>query len=150
MRVAPERGAHWLCRRETDAMTRHPTRAATLGALALVCGAIQQSAEAQGVDAGAPPSALDGSGEQKLTLTPAQRRAIYAAVTKDKSKTAKIRFPATIGAEVPPVLELYALPDAAVAGNQTAKFFEYTIVQDKVVLVDPTRMRVVDVIGPPR
>jgi Spy/CpxP family protein refolding chaperone len=131
-------------------MTKHPSRAATLGALALICGAVQQSAEAQGVDAGGPPSALDGSGQQQLSLTPAQRRAIYAAVTKDKSKTAKIGFSATVGAEVPPMLELYALPDSAVAGNQTAKFFEYTIVQDKVVLVDPTRMRVVDVIGPQR
>lgn len=132
-------------------MTRLATRAATLGTLTLVCGAILQNAEAQGVDAGGPSSALNGSGEQKLVLTPAQRRAIYAAVTKDKSKAAaKIPFPATVGADVPPMLELHALPDDAVAGNQTAKFFEYTVVQDKVVLVDPTRMRVVDVIGPPR
>jgi hypothetical protein len=121
-----------------------------LGALALVCGVILQSAAAQGVDAGGPSSAVNDKGQQKLILTPEQRRAIYAAVSKDKSKTAKIHFPAAVGAEVPPVLELYALPDAAVAGNQTAKFFEYTMVQDKVVLVDPTRMRVVDVIGPPR
>ena len=131
-------------------MTRFLTRVAVLGALAVVCGAIQQKAKAHGVDAGGTPSALNGSGEQKLILTPAQRRAIYAAASKDKSKTAKIRFPPTIGADVPPMLELYALPDDAVAGNQTAKFFEYTIVQNKVVLVDPTRMRVVDVIGPQR
>lgn len=132
-------------------MTRLATRAAALGTLTLVCGAILHNAEAQGVDAGGPSSALNGSAEQKLVLTPAQRRAIYAAVTKDKSKAAaKIPFPATVGAEVPPMLELHALPDDAVAGNQTAKFFEYTVVQDKVVLVDPTRMRVVDVIGPPR
>jgi hypothetical protein len=134
-------------------MIRAPARAAALAAFTLICGAILQHgilhpASAQGVDAGGAPSALDGGAEQKLSLTPAQRRAIYAAVTKDKSKTAKIHFPATVGAEVPPVLELYALPEDAVAGNQTAKFFEYTIVQDKVVLVDPTRMRVVDVIGP--
>ena len=125
-------------------MTTRLTRAAIFGALALVCGAIPHKAEAQ------TPSALNGTAEQKLVLTPEQRRAIYAAATKDKSKTAKARFPATIGAEVPPMLELYALPDDAVAGNQSAKFFEYTVVQDKVVLVDPTRMRVVDVIGPPR
>jgi len=131
-------------------MTRPLTRVAILGSLALVCGALRQSAEAQGVDAGGPPSALNGSAEQKLVLTPEQRRAIYAAATKDKSKTAKTRFPAMIGADVPPMIELYTLPDDAVAGNQTAKFFEYTIVQDKVVLVDPTRMRVVDVIEPPR
>lgn len=131
-------------------MSRAATRTATLTALTLIGGAILQSAEAQGVDGGGPPSALNGGTEQKLILTPAQRRAIYDAVTKDKSKIAKIHFPATVGAEVPPMLELHALPDDAVAGNQTAKFFEYTVVQDKVVLVDPTRMRVVDVIGPPR
>ena len=131
-------------------MTIRLTRVAIFGALALAGGAIQHNAEAQGVDAGGPPSALNGGAEQKLVLTPEQRRAIYAAATKEKSKTAKIRFPAMIGAEVPPMLELYALPDDAVAGNQSAKFFEYTVVQDKVVLVDPTRMRVVDVIGPPR
>jgi len=131
-------------------MTKLLTRTAILGALALVCGAVEHSAEAQGVDAGGPPSALNGGVEQKLVLTPEQRRAIYAAATKDKSKTAKTRFPAAIGADVPPMLELYTLPDDAVAGNQSAKFFEYTIVQDKVVLVDPTRMRVVDVIEPPR
>ena len=131
-------------------MTGLLTRTAMLGALALVGGAMEHNAAAQGVDAGGPPSALNGSVEQKLVLTPEQRRAIYAAATKDKSKTAKARFPATIGAEVPPMLELNPLPDDAVAGNQSAKFFEYTIVQDKVVLVDPTRMRVVDVIEPPR
>ena len=131
-------------------MTRTFTWAAILGALALVGGAVQHGAGAQGVDAGGPPSALNGSVEQKLVLTPDQRRAIYAAATKDKSKTAKTRFPATIGADVPPMLELNPLPDDAVAGNQSAKFFEYTVVQDKVVLVDPTRMRVVDVIEPPR
>jgi len=131
-------------------MTRLLTWVAIVGALALVCGEIQHDAEAQGVDAGGPPSALNGSLEQKLVLTPEQRRAIYAAATKDKSKTAKIGFPATIGADVPPMIELNMLPDDAVAGNQSAKFFEYTIVQDKVVLVDPTRMRVVDVIEPPR
>ena len=121
-----------------------------LGALALFCGAIQQQAQAQGVDAGGTTGALNGSNEQKLVLTQEQRRAIYAAATKDKTKTAKMRFPATIGADVPPMLELYTLPEEAVAGNQTVKFFEYTVVQDKVVLVDPTRMRVVEVIGPPR
>jgi uncharacterized protein DUF1236 len=130
-------------------MSMRLAQAAVLGALALACGGILQSADAQNGDAGTA-SGLASSDEQKLNLTAAQRRAIYAIVTKDKSKTAKIQFPATIGADVPPMLELYALPDDAVADNRTAKFFEYTVVQDKVVLVDPTRMRVVDVIGPQR
>jgi Protein of unknown function (DUF1236) len=125
-------------------------RAVTVTIVALVSGAAAQSAGAQGLDTGGAPGSLANSGEQKLALTPAQRRAIYASVAKDRSKTAKTGFAPTIGADVPPMLELYTLPDDILAANQTAKFFEYTIVQDKVVLVDPTRMRVVDVIGPPQ
>lgn len=106
-----------------------------------------QSADAQGTDPGSPPSLLS-SGEQNLVLTQAQRRAIYAAATKDRIKPAQGRFPAEIGAEVPPMIELSPLPDEAVADNPTAKFYEYTMVQDRVVLVDPTKMRVIDVIGP--
>ena len=85
---------------------------------------------------------------QKLELTAAQRSAIYAAVSKDRSKASPQRFPAVIGAEVPPMINLYALPDDIVAGNPAAKVYECTMVGDKVVLVDPTRMRVVDTIGP--
>jgi hypothetical protein len=58
------------------------------------------------------------------------------------------RFPAEIGAEVPLMIELNPLPDEAVADNPTAKFYEYTMMQDRVVLVDPTKMPVIDVIGP--
>ena len=40
---------------------------------------------------------------QKLELTAAQRDAIYAAVSKDRSKASPQRFPAVIGAAVPPM-----------------------------------------------
>jgi hypothetical protein len=131
-------------------MTPQIVRAVSLTVAALVSSAIVQSAGAQGLDTGGSPYGLASSGQQKLVLTTTQRRAIYAAVAKDKSKTAKTDFAPRIGADVPPMLELYNLPDDILADNQTAKLFEYTIVQDKVVVVDPTRMRVVDVIGPPQ
>jgi hypothetical protein len=85
---------------------------------------------------------------QKLELTAAQRSAIYATISKDRSKMSPQRFPAVIGAEVPPMINLYALPDDIVSGNPAAKLYQCTVVEDKVVLVDPTRMRVVDTIGP--
>mgnify|MGYP001240626997 CR=1 FL=1 len=116
-------------------------------ATVLVCASAPGLSIAQGITASAPSAGE--SEQQKFVLTPAQRRAIYAAVSKDKSKTAKMRFPATVGADVPPMIELYTLPDQVLAENQTAKFYQYTIEQDKIVLVDPTRMRVIDVIGPP-
>ena len=84
----------------------------------------------------------------KLELTAAQRSAIYRAVRRDKSKVAPSHFATNIGADVPPMIELYALPDDVLAENPTAKLFKFTRVEDQVVLVDPTKMRVVAVIGP--
>ena len=43
------------------------------------------------------------------------------------------------------MIELSPLPDEAVADNPNAKFYQYTMVQDRVVLVDPIKMRVIDV-----
>ena len=83
-----------------------------------------------------------------LELTPVQRSAIYQAVHRDKSRVAPNRFAATIGADVPPMIELYALPDEVLADNPVAKLYKFTRVDEQVVLVDPTKMRVVAVIGP--
>jgi Protein of unknown function (DUF1236) len=98
-------------------------------------------------DEGGAPGIADVA-TPKLQLTPTQRNAIYSAVSKDRSKSASQSFPAVVGAEVPPMIELYALPDDAVSGNAAAKYYQYTMVQDQVVVVDPTKMRIIDVIGP--
>ena len=103
-----------------------------------------QSALAQSVVAQADNVAT----EQKLELTPAERSAIYATVSKDKSKVAPQPFSTRIGADVPPMIELYSLPDETVADNPAAKLYKYTMVENEVVVVDPTKMRVVDSIGP--
>jgi hypothetical protein len=119
-----------------------------LCAILLACGGGIPSAVAQ-TDANTPAD-IGGIVEQKLQLTAAQRDAIYQVVSKDKTKAAKIQFATKIGADVPPMLELYTLPDDFVASNPTAEFYRYTVVQNQVVLVDPTKMRVIDVIEPPQ
>lgn len=108
-------------------------------------------AAAQTTPPGAPSgdTGVSGAIEQKLILSPAQRTAIYDQVSKDKSKVAPKDFSPVIGADVPPMIELYMIPDDAVAGVPAAKLYKYTMVEGKVVLVDPTKMRIVDVIGPP-
>jgi hypothetical protein len=87
------------------------------------------------------------SQDSKLQLTPAQKTAIFQSVSKDK---ANIKSPpnmsASVGAQVPPSAELYILPDNVVADSPAAKAYKYTIVQNQVLLVDPTTMRVVEVI----
>jgi len=84
----------------------------------------------------------------KLELTQAQRNAIYQEVHKDKSKVAPSRFATHVGADVPPMIELYTLPDDILATNPETKLYKFTKVDDQVVLVDPVKMRVIAVIGP--
>jgi hypothetical protein len=108
-------------------------------------GAQTNSSGSVGSDAG-----VSGAIEQKpLLLSAAQRSAIYAEVSKDTSRSSPKEFSAAIGADVPPMIELYTLPDDALAAVPAAKIYKYTVVENKVVVVDPTKMRVIDVIGPP-
>jgi len=109
----------------------------------------QTTATPSGPGAAANDTGIGGAIEQRLILTPAQRTAIYNQVSKDKSKVAPTNFSPVIGADVPPMIELYSLPDDAVTDVPAAKLYKYTMVEGKVVLVDPTKMRIVDVIGPP-
>jgi hypothetical protein len=90
----------------------------------------------------------NGGVAPNLELTSVQRSAIYQAVHRDKTRAAPNRFAASIGADVPPMIELYALPDEVLADNPVAKLYKFTRVDEQIVLVDPTKMRIVAVIGP--
>lgn len=85
---------------------------------------------------------------QRPDLSPEQKSMIFRAVRQDTTKVAKGQFPAQVGADVPPSLELYALPDDAIIQAPVTKLFRVVVLGEKVVLVDPTTMRVVEVIDP--
>jgi hypothetical protein len=51
----------------------------------------------------------------------------------------------SVGVQLPPSIALKILPDAAQA--PAAKTVQYTVIENRVVLVDPTNMRVVDIIN---
>ena|SRR5437667_1789134 len=83
----------------------------------------------------------------QLQLTAAQKTAILNAIRGDSGKGGSpVNFVVAVGAPVPPSIELYVLPDAALADVPEAKIVKYTRMQNQVVLVDPTTMRVVDVL----
>ena len=44
------------------------------------------------------------------------------------------------------MIDLYTLPDGLLANNPATQFYKFTKVDDQVVLVDPTKMRVIAVI----
>jgi hypothetical protein len=92
------------------------------------------------------PTATAPRPGQPPALTEDQRAVIAREVRDDKSKVARTRFPAQLGAEVPASIELYSLPDATLTAVPIVKMYRCAIVDDKIVLVDPTTMRVVEVI----
>jgi hypothetical protein len=93
----------------------------------------------------APPSLTTPSSQ--IQLTTAQKTAILDAVRQEGKKVSPgTSFVASVGGPVPPQLELYVLPDRALATVPAAKSVKYTVMQDQIVLVDPTTMRVVDLI----
>ena len=123
-------------------------------ALALVCGASASFCTGVGVKLADAQSAhieelVEERGpSSKLELTPAQRNAIYQEVHKGTRKVAPSPFASDVGAEVPPVADLYTLPDDILAADPETQPYKFTEVDDQVVIVDPAKMRVIAVIGP--
>ena len=101
------------------------------------CAAVQSALIEELVEEHGPSS--------QLVLTLAQRNAIYQEVHKDRSKVAPDDA-TDVGAVVPPMIDLYTLPDDLLANNPETQLFKFTEVDDQVVLVDPTKMRVIAVI----
>ena len=112
-------------------------------ALALTGMMPQAGAQALGPDEvhGAPAHAIP-----PIALGPAQRRAIYLAVARQRLKTAGGGIPLTVGATVPRSAVLLALPDEVGRDDSPVQYLKYATVDDNVVLVDSISMRVIDII----
>ena len=125
-------------------------RAETLAAALLLLAPMALVASAP-APAQTPPSGSLGAADPAapLALTPAERAAILAAVRQEKAKPdSKMPpdAPVSVGVQLTPSTALRILPDAALAQAPAAKTVQYTLIGNQVVLVDPTNMRVVDII----
>jgi hypothetical protein len=111
--------------------------------LALAAGMPQAAAQAVGPDeAHGAPARL----APHIALSPAQKRAIYAAVSRQRLRTSAADIPLIVGATVPRSAALLTLPDAARGGDLSGQDLKYATVDDNVVLVDSISMRVIDII----
>jgi hypothetical protein len=106
-------------------------------------GACAAAAQTAGADEAIGPNGIVA---QKLALTPAQKNAIYNAVVRQKVPSTSRGIAAAVGAPVLPSVPLLDLPSCAALDGTEAGFLKYAMVEGDVVLVDPIRMRVVDVI----
>ena len=95
----------------------------------------------------APTSASTTKPGGTLQLSAAQKTSLYQTVAKEKVKSPPpASFKPSLGASVPPSIELYSLPADFTAQVPAAKQYKYTVAQNQVVLVNPTNMTVVDII----
>ncbi len=96
-----------------------------------------------------PPSATTGRSSQAtpLQLSAKQKTEIFQTVTKEKVKSPPpANMAISVGSQVPASVELYPLPANVVSQVPAAKSYKYTVAQNQVVLVDPTTMKIVDII----
>ena len=80
-----------------------------------------------------------------VDLTPEQRTTIYSTVTKEKRKPLTANS-VSVGTELPGSIELYSFPDTVMSTIPVAKDLKYIVWNDQVVVVDPTSMKVVELI----
>jgi hypothetical protein len=121
-------------------------------AAALLAAPPQAAAQAVGADEAhgatarlGPHSHLD-SVRPPVAVSPAQRRAIYAAVSRQRLRTPAADIPLTVGATVPRSAPLLTLPEEARGDDLSVEDLKYATVDDNVVLIDPASMHVIDVI----
>ena len=83
---------------------------------------------------------------QTLLLSPEQMRLVYAGVPKDRART-ELRIRLALGAEIPRSVALFAFPDAVIAQVPQVAPFRYIVVENDVVIVDPTDYEIAMVIS---
>jgi hypothetical protein len=118
-------------------------RVSSLVLILVLCSAAGAAAQMVG-----PDEAIGAKGgiTQKLALSQAQRAAIYNAAVRQKVPSSSRGITPVVGSPVLPSVPLFDLPSATNIEAAELRFLKYAMVEDKVVVVDPIRMRVVDVI----
>jgi Protein of unknown function (DUF1236) len=83
---------------------------------------------------------------ERVELTPAQRTTIYRTVTRERVRAAEPSFAVRLGARVPQAVELQEIPTAVVEEVPSVRRYRYMVVNNEVVLVDPTTSEVIEII----
>ena len=81
-----------------------------------------------------------------LALTADQMRCVYAAVPMDQTRS-DLSIRLALGAEIPRNVELFAFPDEGLACAPELASYRYIVVQDDVVIVDPTDYAIAGIIS---
>jgi hypothetical protein len=91
---------------------------------------------------------VDPSTAPDLKLNADQKHTIYLSISNQKQKeTAPLDFRAAVGATVPASIDLQPLPKTIVELIPQMKEYQYAMVANQVLLVNPKSKQVVEVIN---
>jgi hypothetical protein len=92
-------------------------------------------------------SAMQSMAKDNLTLTRSQQRTAWRDLSKQASnQTAPSNFTASVGATIPGDVTIKAVPAKVAARVSSLKPYDFALLDNKLVIVNPNDKKVVDVI----
>lgn len=89
----------------------------------------------------------DAAAGPRIALSDAQRHTIYQSVSRtQKNHAAPTGFRVSVGATLPPGVDVAPMPDTLVTLMPEAKPYAVAMIEKQVVLIDPSTRRVATVI----
>ena len=83
---------------------------------------------------------------ERVEFSPAQRTTIYRTVTRERVVRAPLDMDVRLGTHLPRAVELNEMPSALIADVPAVRRYRYVVVNDEVLLVDPSTSAVVEII----
>jgi hypothetical protein len=94
-----------------------------------------------------PDQAAGRSGSSQVTVNDDQRRQIVDRLRNERTSTKNININLDIGERLPPRVRPRPLPPEIVRIAPQYRDYEYTVIEDRIAIVDPRTREVVDVIN---
>jgi hypothetical protein len=90
---------------------------------------------------------MQSMAKDNLTLTRSQQRTAWRDLSKQASnQTAPSNFTAAVGATIPGDVTIKAVPAKVAARVSSLKPYDFAVLHNKIVIVNPNDKKVVDVI----
>jgi hypothetical protein len=87
------------------------------------------------------------AGQEPINLTEQQKQTIWQTLSKAKVAMAPSNFQASVGADVPKSMRLHYFKRSLTKEVPTMRGYEYTKLQNQVLIVDPRTRRVIDTVS---
>ena len=116
-----------------------------VAAALLLSGVSAASAATSHMSKGAGGAATAGD---TLALSATQQKQVWKDLSRHAAnQTAPSGFNATVGAAIPSGISLYPLPRQAARDVPAVKPYRFAMLQDKIVIVNPSDKKIADVVA---